>query len=101
MAALRAIAGGGFVTPHTDLYALLAAMDLKGPPLTMDGLAEVIAKASPKPGTLTFGQAERVGVALHDRWKKMTGEAPLTRDDLGWGDIVQFVIRTAQEAIES
>jgi hypothetical protein len=89
------------MTPRADLYALLAEMGLKGPPGTLDALAEVIAKASPKPGTLTFGQAERVGVALHDRWEKMTGVAPLKRDDLAWGDIVQFVIRTAQEAVEA
>jgi hypothetical protein len=89
------------MTARTNLYALLAEMGLKGPPGTIDTLAEVIAKASPKPGTLTFGQAERVGVALHDRWEKMTGEAPLKRDDLAWGDVVQFVIRTAQEVIGS
>lgn len=45
---------------------------------------------------LTFTDAETIGIALHDRWEKMTGKPPLTRDDLGWGDLVQFVIREAR-----
>lgn len=88
------------MTARDDLYTLLAELGLQGPPMNMDALAEVIAKASPKPGTLTFGQAERVGQALHDRWEKMTGKAPLEREDMGWGDIIQFVIRTAQDVVE-
>jgi hypothetical protein len=89
------------VSERADLYALLGEMGLKGPPGTMDELAEVIAKASTKPGTLTFGQAERVGVALHDRWEKVTGKAPpMPVDSLAWGDLVQLVIRTAQEVVD-
>lgn len=50
------------------------------------------------PTPITFDQAERVGQALHDRWAIMTkGNAPLTRDDMAWSDIVQFVIRKASE----
>jgi hypothetical protein len=45
---------------------------------------------------LSFTDAETIGIALHDRWEKMTGEPPLTRDDLGWADVVQFIIREAR-----
>jgi hypothetical protein len=49
---------------------------------------------------LTFAQAEEVGQALHDRWETITGTAPLKRDDLAWGDVVQFVIRKARDAAQ-
>ena len=54
-----------------------------------------------KPPLLTFAQAEAVGQALHDHWEKMAGSAPLHREDQGWGDIVQFVIRTARGIVET
>lgn len=44
---------------------------------------------------LTHAQAETVGQQLHDRWHVMAGAVPLTRDDLAWADIEQFVLRTA------
>lgn len=50
---------------------------------------------SRRPDLLTFGQALRVGELLHDRWSIMAGTVPLSRDDMAWGDIVQFVLRTA------
>lgn len=48
---------------------------------------------------LTFGEAERIGMALHDRFIAMMGSAPMTRDDQGWGDVVQFVMRESRQAI--
>jgi hypothetical protein len=47
---------------------------------------------------ITFDQAQAIGEKLYDRWIKMIGAAPLERDDLGWGDIVQFVVREARAA---
>lgn len=48
---------------------------------------------------LTFAEAERLGAELHDRWFAMTGEEPLRVDDMGWADIVQFVMRRATTII--
>lgn len=50
---------------------------------------------------LTFGEAEALGVGLHDRFELMLGpgKAPLRRDDFAWGDLVQFVLRRASEAV--
>lgn len=48
---------------------------------------------------LRFADAEQIGVDLHDRWEKMTGQAPLARDDMGWADVVQFVVRRAREIV--
>jgi hypothetical protein len=48
---------------------------------------------------ITFTEAEAIGQRLHDRWHSMTGKPPLERDDMAWGDIVQFVMRCAGEAI--
>lgn len=33
---------------------------------------------------------------IHDHRQKMAGEAPLGRDNLAWGDFVQFVARAAR-----
>lgn len=52
------------------------------------------------PPLLTFAQAEEVGQRLHDHWQKMAGEAPLARDDMGWGDVVQQVIRLARDVVQ-
>jgi hypothetical protein len=49
---------------------------------------------------ISFDQAERVGQALHDHWLSMSGAAPLKRDDMGWGDIVQFTLRTARDVLD-
>lgn len=52
----------------------------------------------PRPGPISYGQAEAIGRELHDRWATMSGkEPPLSREDMAWGDVVQFVIRTARE----
>lgn len=51
---------------------------------------------APEIPLITFGQAEVVGRALHDRWEKMTGRAPLDVEDMAWADLVQFVLRTAK-----
>ena len=48
---------------------------------------------------ISFGEAEAVGQRLHDHWEKMAGEAPLSRNDTGWGDIVQQVMRFTRDAI--
>jgi hypothetical protein len=54
-----------------------------------------------KPAPLvTFAEAEEIGRQLHDRWEKMTGAAPLTRDDLGWADLIQFTLRTARDVVD-
>jgi hypothetical protein len=49
------------------------------------------------PDLLTFSQAEALGREIHDHWEKMAGSAPLSRDDCGWADIVQLVIRRARD----
>ena len=48
---------------------------------------------------LTYDEAQSVGEAVHDHWLRMTGEAPIARDNLGWADIVQFVTRKACERL--
>jgi hypothetical protein len=50
---------------------------------------------------LTFAEAEAIGAACFDRWEKMAGEgtAPLSREDMGWADLVQFVWRSGMGAI--
>lgn len=80
-----------------SLYEILARLGLNGPPLTMDKLAEVIEASAPAPGLLTYSRAEAIGRELHDHFEKMAGSAPLDREDMAWGDIVQFVIRKARE----
>jgi hypothetical protein len=50
---------------------------------------------------VTFAEAEEIGRRLHDRWAKMTGQAPLARDDLGWADITQFLLRTARDVVDA
>ena len=42
---------------------------------------------------------EDAGAAVHDHWLRMTGEAPIARDHLGWADLVQFVTRKACERV--
>lgn len=53
---------------------------------------------SPMP-LLTYDEAQDVGAAVHDHWLRMTGEAPIGRDHLGWADLVQFVTRKACERV--
>jgi hypothetical protein len=48
---------------------------------------------------LTYDEAQDVGAAVHDHWLRMTGEAPIGRDNLGWADLVQFVTRKACERV--
>jgi hypothetical protein len=53
------------------------------------------------PFLITFAEAEAVGERLHDHWQKMAGKAPLKRDDMGWADLVQQVMRFAADAVEA
>ncbi len=54
--------------------------------------------ALPVSGLLSFSEAEALGQELHDRWALMAGDAPpLRRDDYGWGDVVQFIVRRSRE----
>jgi hypothetical protein len=46
---------------------------------------------------LRFSDAEQIGGELHDRWQVFAGNAPMARDDMGWADAVQFVVRRARE----
>jgi hypothetical protein len=48
---------------------------------------------------LTFDEAQRVGERVHDHWVRMTGEAPVPRDNFAWADLVQFVTRAACERL--
>lgn len=48
---------------------------------------------------LSYDEAQAVGAEMHDHWLRMTGEAPIRRDDLGWADLVQFVTRKACERV--
>jgi hypothetical protein len=50
---------------------------------------------------ITFAEAEAVGAALHDHFEKQLGTTPMARDDMGWGDVVQFVLRTASAAVRA
>lgn len=59
----------------------------------------VAAREPRRPELLSFSQAQRVGALLHDRWGAIAGQVPLTRDDMAWGDIVQFVLRMADDIV--
>lgn len=48
---------------------------------------------------LTFDEAQAVGEQMHDHWLRLTGQTPLPRDHLAWGDLVQFVTRKACERV--
>lgn len=48
---------------------------------------------------LSYDEAQDVGAAVHDHWLRLTGEAPIGRDNLGWADLVQFVTRKACERV--
>ncbi len=49
---------------------------------------------------VSFDQAETIGRRLHDHWLKMNdGTAPMSADNLGWADVVQFVVREARAII--
>lgn len=52
---------------------------------------------APPPPLLSFDDAQKVGQQLHDHWVKHAGAAPMGREDMGWGDLVQFVVRHARE----
>jgi hypothetical protein len=47
---------------------------------------------------ISFAEAEAIGLAVHDRIAAMGAVPPMRRDDLGWGDLVQFVLRSARSA---
>ena len=46
---------------------------------------------------IRFADAEQIGGELHDRWQVFIGKLPLARDDMGWADAAQFVVRRARE----
>lgn len=48
---------------------------------------------------LTFAQAEKLGQEMHDRFVANDVTPPLTRDDMGWADMVQFVMRRAGDLV--
>lgn len=65
----------------------------------MSGKKFAVRRAADPALLISFAEAEAIGVAVHDRWVKL-GVAPvLTRDDLGWGDLVQFIVREANAAV--
>ena len=52
----------------------------------------------PAPPLITYAEAETIGQEMHDRWEMLGGgDAPLDRADFAWADLVQFVIRRADE----
>lgn len=53
----------------------------------------------PEGPVLTYSEAEKVGGALCTRFSALTGVKPPTIKDEAWGDICQFVLRHAREAI--
>lgn len=61
--------------------------------------AQVLMAAAVSDGApvLRFSDAEQIGGELHDRWQVFAGNAPMARDDMGWADAVQFVVRRARE----
>jgi hypothetical protein len=51
---------------------------------------------------ITFDEAQRIGGELHDHWQRQSGKPPpLARHDFAWGDMVQFVLRKAHEAVQA
>lgn len=48
---------------------------------------------------INFGEAEAIGQAMHDRFVEFGVTLPLSRDDMGWADLVQFVVRKANAAL--
>jgi hypothetical protein len=51
------------------------------------------------PDLITFAEAEALGQQLHDHWMAMADSAPMPREDLGWADVVQFVLRKARDVV--
>lgn len=48
---------------------------------------------------ITHTEAEGVGEALRTHWASLTGQ-PVNVPPMQWADVVQFVLRRANEAIE-
>jgi hypothetical protein len=48
---------------------------------------------------ISFDEALAVGVQMHDRFVANGITPPMVRDDYGWGDLVQFVIRQSNVAV--
>lgn len=55
--------------------------------------------AVPPMPLLSYDEAQTAGAAVHDHCLRMTGEAPIARDHLGWADLVQFVTRKGCERV--
>lgn len=48
--------------------------------------------------TLSYDEAERVGMALRRRWKGLTGKKKTPRLDAEtWADLVQFILHKARD----
>jgi hypothetical protein len=78
---------------------LLADDPVCGGRVTTGTIAAIarLAEAAPQ---ISFAQAETVGARLHDHWiKMMDGAAPMAAGNLGWADVVQFVVRAVREAV--
>lgn len=51
--------------------------------------------------TLTYSEAERVGVNLRRMWKGLSGKKKTPRlSDETWSDVVQYVLRQTRAEIE-
>lgn len=62
------------------------------------GPYDALAYGLPAPGLITFAEAETIGGEMHDRWELMANASPpIERTDFAWADLVQFVIRRADE----
>lgn len=59
--------------------------------------AAMIADALNGSPLVSFERAQAIGEELHDHWEKMAGQAPMRRDDMGWADIVQRVVRATRD----
>lgn len=59
-----------------------------------------MARATTAAPLLHFHEATAVGQRLHDHWLAMAGDAPMTRDDFGWADLVQRVLIFARDEVD-
>ena len=82
------MSGEGLI-PDRPIASRLEAGKSDRPAQTAEGL----------PPLVSFSEAEAIGVALHDHMEKHLGSVPMDRDDMGWGDLVQFVLRRASETV--
>jgi len=65
---------------------------------TVDAIVDVVAPSGEAPPLLFYAEAKAVGERLHDHWRAMAGKAPMRREDFGWADLVQQVLRLSRDA---